>query len=140
MTLHLLDNIVWHSLAGPHAKFSSGTAAVRRYAEGFSPIIGFRDPTAPDFRALAPYCRAGEHFYTDAWSGPAPADWIVETESTMFKMVWDAPMPNDDAPDATPLRAEHAQQALDLATLTRPGPFGLRTPELGDYFGYFEQD
>ncbi len=31
----------------------------------------------------------------------------------------------------------HAQQALELATLTNPGPFGPRTLELGDYYGYF---
>lgn len=57
----------------------------------------------------------------------------------MFKMVWDAPAPADDAaPDAALLRPEHAAQAVELATLTNPGPFGPRTPELGEYFGYFE--
>ena len=29
-------------------------------------------------------------------------------------------------------------QALELAALTRPGPFGPRTIELGEYFGCFE--
>jgi ribosomal protein S18 acetylase RimI-like enzyme len=54
-------------------------------------------------------------------------------------MIWEADMPaSDDAPDAVPLGAEHALQALDLATLTRPGPFGLRTIELGEYFGCFD--
>ncbi len=41
MEMHFLDNIVWHSLAGPHAMYSSGTNEARRYAPGFSPIIGF---------------------------------------------------------------------------------------------------
>ena len=27
---------------------------------------------------------------------------------------------------------------MELARLTNPGPFGPRTPELGEYFGYFE--
>jgi predicted GNAT family acetyltransferase len=57
----------------------------------------------------------------------------------MFKMVWDGTMPEaDPAPDALPLGPEHAQQAFELAQLTRPGPFGLRTIELGEYFGYFQ--
>ena len=57
----------------------------------------------------------------------------------MFKMVWDSSMPREDAaPDAIALQPEHAAQALELATLTNPGPFGIRTPELGEYFGYFE--
>ncbi len=137
--LDLLDNIMWSALSGPHARFAAGNSAVRRYAAGFSPIVGFADPSAPDFAALLPFCSPGESFYTDVESQPAPGDWTIQAESTMFRMVWRAVVPPDDAaPDAVPLGAEHAQQALDLASLTRPGPFGLRTIELGEYFGYFE--
>jgi hypothetical protein len=32
----------------------------------------------------------------------------------------------------------NASQALELARLTNPGPFGIRTIELGDYVGCFE--
>jgi GNAT superfamily N-acetyltransferase len=139
MSTDLLDNIVWHTLAGAHSRFAMGAGRARRYAPGFSPIIGFADPARPDFDSLAAICRPGERFYTDAWSGPAPPGWRIEVESTMFKMVWDAPMPEgDEAPEAVPLAPEHAPAALELATLTRPGPFGLRTLELGDYFGFFE--
>jgi ribosomal protein S18 acetylase RimI-like enzyme len=54
-------------------------------------------------------------------------------------MVWKAETPaNDEAPDASPLTSEHSSQALELAAMTRPGPFGPRTIELGDYFGYFD--
>ena len=57
----------------------------------------------------------------------------------MFKMVWEGVMPaSDEAQDAIPLRAEHAAQAVELAALTNPGPFGVRTIELGEYFGYFD--
>jgi predicted GNAT family acetyltransferase len=56
----------------------------------------------------------------------------------MCRMVWDAPIPAiDPAPDAVPLQPSHALQAVALATLTNPGPFGPRTPELGEYFGLF---
>jgi predicted GNAT family acetyltransferase len=59
----------------------------------------------------------------------------------MFSMVWDAGMPAaDEAADAVRLGPEHAPQAVELATLTHPGPFGPRTIELGEYFGYFEGD
>jgi predicted GNAT family acetyltransferase len=36
------------------------------------------------------------------------------------------------------LRPEHFPAAVELARLTNPGPFGPRTPELGEYFGYFD--
>ena len=71
---HLLDNITWHTLAGPHAKFAAGAGNVRRYAKGFSPIVGFADPEQPDFAALARFCEPGEHFYCERWSGPPPSE------------------------------------------------------------------
>jgi ribosomal protein S18 acetylase RimI-like enzyme len=134
-----LDNIMWNCLTGPHTKFAAGAGEVRRYAPGFSPILGFADPQRPDFPMLANYCEPGESFYCDRWTGQPPAGWRIEKETTMFKMVWDAPAPADDAaPDAVTLRPEHAPLALELAKLTNPGPFGIRTPELGEYFGYFD--
>ncbi len=136
---HLLDNIVWHTLAGPHAIYSAGTDEARRYAPGFSPIVGFANPDAPNVQALRAYCEPGEHFYCDGWSGAAPAGWQIEMESTMFKMVWEAGMPEGDgAPEVVRLGPQHAGQAHELATLTRPGPFGPRTIELGEYFGIFD--
>jgi GNAT superfamily N-acetyltransferase len=135
----LLDNIVWHALTGPHARFSAGGDEARRYARGFSPIIGFADQVHPNFAALVPVCEPGEHFYTDGWSGIAPGGWRIELEATMFKMILEAAVPADDPePDAVPLGTEHAAQALALAELTRPVPFGLCTIELGDYFGVLD--
>jgi GNAT superfamily N-acetyltransferase len=137
---HLLDNIFWNTLSGLHSHLSSGTDSARRYAQGFSPIVGFPDPRQPDFDALKPFCESGERFYCDSWSGPAPEGWHIEAESTMYRMVWDGPLPElDEAPDALPLGTEDAARALELAVLTRPGPFGPRTVELGEYFGYFDE-
>jgi ribosomal protein S18 acetylase RimI-like enzyme len=135
----LLDNIVWHALSGPQKKFSVGTEDIRRFAPGFSPIIGFADAQSPNLNALVSYCEPGEHFYCGEWSGTAPTGWRIEEESTMFRMIWEGAVPAADEADGTvQLGPEHAAQALELATLTRPGPFGLRTIELGDYFGFFE--
>jgi GNAT superfamily N-acetyltransferase len=135
----LLDHIFWHTLADAHRQHSSGTDQVRRYTQGFSPIIAFADPARPDFAALAPWCLKGEHFYCENWNGAAPPGWRIDAETTMFRMVWDGAMPAaDPAPEAVPLQPRHARQALELATLCKPGPFGIRTIELGDYFGYFD--
>jgi ribosomal protein S18 acetylase RimI-like enzyme len=134
----LLDNITWRTLSGAHAHHSAGSATARRFATGFSPILGFADPREPDFDALSAHCAIGESFYTDGWSGPVPRGWRLDVESTMFKMVWEAATPaTDAAPDAERLDPMHAPQALELATLTHPGPFAIRTIELGQYFGFF---
>jgi ribosomal protein S18 acetylase RimI-like enzyme len=137
--MQLLDNITWHTLVGPHAKYAAGTDDVRRYADGFSPIVGFANPSQPNLLALARFCRPDEHFSCEGWSGLAPTGWRIDAESTMFKMIWNAETPAvDEAPEAVPLGRQHASQALELATLTRPGPFGPRTIELGEYLGCFD--
>ena len=134
-----LDNVIWHTLTGRHAAHASGEGEARRYASGFSPMLGFADPERPRLDQLAPYCTPGEHLYCGGWSGAVPAGWRIEAESTMFQMVWQGDMPDADAELAViRLEPEHAPLALELAKLTRPGPFGLRTPELGEYFGCFD--
>jgi ribosomal protein S18 acetylase RimI-like enzyme len=137
---HVLDNITWHSLTGPHAKYAAGTDDARRYATGFSPIVGFADVERPNFDALRPYCEVGEHFYREGWLGSAAHGWQIDAETTLFKMVWDAPLPAaDEGFQASLLRApEHAARAVELAILTQAGPFGVRTIELGEYFGCFD--
>jgi GNAT superfamily N-acetyltransferase len=136
----LFANIVWHTLNGPHERFSAGDARARRYAPGFSPIAGFPDPARPDFAALASVTAVGDHLYFAGWRGRAPEGWRIQSDAPALRLVWDAAMPDAGASpsDATPLGREHADQALALATLTRPGPFGPRTIELGDYLGVFE--
>ena len=135
----LLDNMVWHTLSGAHAHLSVGTAAARRYASGLSPIIGFADPDRPAFADLEPHCAPGEHLYSSGWSGPAPAGWQIELDTTMHLLVWDAPAPGaDDALAAQALGPAHVPLMQELVALTKPGPFNVRTRELGDYFGVFD--
>lgn len=135
-----LSQIFWHCLTGAHARYATGAGTARRYQRGFSPIVAFADASAPDFAALAPYCDPGERLYCEGWQGAAPPGWRIEAETTMFRMVWDAPAPlpaSGGAPMVL-MSAQHAAQALALATLCQPGPFGIRTPQLGDYLGVFE--
>jgi ribosomal protein S18 acetylase RimI-like enzyme len=134
-----LDAIFWNTLTGPHARHASGVGGARRYAAGFSPIIAFADPGAADFAALAPFCAPGEVFYCEGWQGACPDGWRIDAETTMLRMVWDPRVPTvDSAPDAVALGPGHVDAAVALAALCRPGPFGPRTIELGNYYGYLE--
>jgi GNAT superfamily N-acetyltransferase len=137
----LLDNIVWHCLAGAQARFASGPAHARRYARGLPALAGFADPERPDFDALAPHVEPGEHVYCLGWSGAAPRGWVIEADTAADQYVWAGPMPlADPAPEAIPLERRHVAQMVELAALTRPGPFGERNAELGEYYGIFEGD
>ena len=137
--MQLLENIFWHSLVGPHALYSSGTATARRYVPGFSPFIGFADNEQPDFAALAPYCEPDAHFYCGGWSGSVPSGWRIHADLTGYQMVWDGAAPAvDETLAAVQLGPEHVAQILDLVALTNPGPFAARTIELGVFFGVFD--
>lgn len=115
---------------------SAGTGTARRFARGFTPLLGFATPQDPDFAALAPYCDGREQFYWADWTGAEPSDWRVDLEATMYRMVWEGPAPErDEAPQAIALGPEHREQAMELAAIIRPGPFGPRTIEVTCAFG-----
>lgn len=136
----LLDNVFWGALTGVHARFAAGEGGVRRYARGFSPIAAFEDQRHPDFDALVACVLPDEMVYMDGIDVPLPAGWRLDVETKMFKMVWQGGTPDRDPGFApVPLGAGHRDEAMALATLTRPGPFGPRTIELGDYFGVFHE-
>jgi GNAT superfamily N-acetyltransferase len=114
---------------------------VRRHAPGYSSLAGFADPERADLDALAPLCAPGEPVYIAVYAGPVPPGWRVTYESTLFKMLWDGGPPEGAvADDAVTLGPQHVEQAVALAGLTHPGPFGPRTLELGEYLGVFDGD
>jgi len=133
-------DIIWQVLTGSHARFAVGGDTVRRYAPGYSPIAAFADPAHPDLEALARLVAPGERIYLDGWTRPPPAGWQVHAERPMLKMLWRGEPPAaDEALEGVALGPAHVAEAMALAELTRPGPFGPRTMELGDYFGCFEE-
>lgn len=139
MPTPLLDNVCWHSLNGPHRAHSAGTPQARRYARGFSPVMGFPDNERADFAGLQPFCDIGEHLYCGGWTGAVPTGWQLDADSVAHQMVWAGPLPQaDDTLGAVRLTAAHLPQVLELIELTQPGPFAQRTIELGEYVGVFE--
>jgi GNAT superfamily N-acetyltransferase len=139
MMTSILDNVVWHTLAGPHLQFTIGNHSVRRYARGFPPIAAFRDTARPDWQALGQLVDPGERVYCDGLADSVPEGWRIESEGILIKMTWEGPFATRDSVlEAVPLDSRHAAAAVELATLTIPGPFTNRTLELGEYFGSFD--
>ncbi|MFZ6654362.1 GNAT family N-acetyltransferase [Undibacterium sp. TJN19] len=135
----ILDNIVWHTLSGPHARFAQGSAMARRYVAGFPTVVAFADRETPDFAGLAPFVQTGEHLYCDGWQGPAPPSWQIEAEAVLLKLCWDADAPlADPVQEAMVLDARHAAQAWQLAKLSNLRPFTSRSLELGLTLGIFD--
>jgi ribosomal protein S18 acetylase RimI-like enzyme len=140
---HPLDNPVWSSLAGPHARFAQHRGAVLRYPADVSPFAGLPDqPGATDWDDLAALAGPGALVGLAGVSVPPPDGWDVVQELEGFQFVDRGADPaastQDQASDDLAIvrlgRAD-VPEMLDLAGRTRPGPFLPRTVELGAYLG-----
>lgn len=134
-----LANIFWRSLTGSHAHLGEGTDRIKRYMRGFPAMVGFADPANPDFASLTAFCDPGERFYCSEWRGPEPAGWAIEVDTSMCAMLWQGTLPAPDTSlQITRLGREHVPQMLEIAAVTRPGPFPQRPMEMGEWYGVTE--
>jgi ribosomal protein S18 acetylase RimI-like enzyme len=137
--LERLDNVVWGALSGRHLRFTVGTERARRMMPGFPPFAAFADNERADVESLRAFCEPGDRLYTAGWRGVVPPGWRVDLEAVALQYVWEGPAPAaDTAPEAVKLGPVHVEAMVALAELTKPGPFGPRNVELGDYYGLFE--
>jgi len=132
-----LDNPFWSSLTTGHAHFALGGALARRYPADISPIAGLAAPEPANITALETLVSVGDDMATVARSTPKlPAHWEILYESRLTQMIRSDPTLLPEAPvDASALGPADVPEMLALVELTKPGPFRLRTIELGAYIG-----
>jgi ribosomal protein S18 acetylase RimI-like enzyme len=133
---HLLDDIVWASLTGPHAALSEGGASARRYPPAFAPFHAVAAQTPAHFKAMAELAGPDDRIvtFTPADIDPGP-DCEVLTRAPIVQMVrLRSTLPAPPA-HVVPLTPADAADMRSLAEETKPGPFASRTHELGSFFG-----
>lgn len=131
MTESTLDNPVWESLVGPHAKFAIRHGRAARYHPEVTPLLAMADGTAwPDLATLV----GPEAVVVVESTTPPPPDWTLVEEMPGVQMV-DADVQAAPAPAAVQLTEADLPDILDLVARTEPGPFRDRTIELGTYLG-----
>lgn len=136
MMVHILDRPAWAALTGPHASLSEGQAHARRYRPGTVPFAAARDDGDESLAALAALPRPGERMVlaeANSLSVPKGLQTVLTDEAVQMVLAA-PPAPEPDA-RIEPLTWADAEEMLDLATLTEPGPFTLRAQELGTFFG-----
>jgi ribosomal protein S18 acetylase RimI-like enzyme len=144
LTAHPLDNVIWQALSSRQADFAQGAGGALRFVPEVGPLAGFATPEAADFEALAELATTGDiALFLDAPFKPRPG-WNVVYGAPLVQMVWD----KDEARGITKnalesektngvevLSAGDSGAMIELTQLTKPGPFGARTHELGSFFG-----
>jgi ribosomal protein S18 acetylase RimI-like enzyme len=140
MLAHPLDNPVWIALTTTQARWAEATTLARRFPAEIGPLAGFETPTREAYESLGALFPAGGIAAICLDEPPElPATWILHEIAPMVQMIYtDGKLP-PPASDFVTLTAADAPEMLTLATLTKPGPFAIRTHELGDFIGIKRQ-
>ena len=139
---HLLDNPVFNALTSRDAHLGSGAGNVRYFDAEVSPFGGFPTGYAEGFAELYDQLPPGRKMlYASTTAIDEPAHWKTVAYIKGSQFVFDKP--RDVAPldlQPVPLTTDHVDEMVQLAALTKPGPFDKRTIEFGHYFGFFENE
>lgn len=133
---HLLDNPIWSALTGRQKMLAEGGELARRYPTQMVPFAGLANTSAESFADLrslmAPADRA-VLFTTDKVTPPSAFEiFLAKTGEQMIGAP--ANIPPGTARIVT-LGAEDVPAMMELAELTKPGPFLVRTHEMGRFLG-----
>jgi predicted GNAT family acetyltransferase len=141
--MHALDNCIWQALTTRQAQFAESFEQARRFVREVTSLCAFAEPSPQGYAALGELVgvRGTAAVFLDNAYEARPG-WEPVAGAPLLEMVCDngRQVPSDSVPETiTPqilrLGPQDAAEMVELATLTRPGPFGLRTHELGTYVG-----
>jgi predicted GNAT family acetyltransferase len=133
---HPLDRPAWSALTSRHARLARGGELARRYAPGIQSFISARDDSPEALAELAGLVREEESLFLVQASEPIlPAGIVATTTAAAVQMVANRRFEPFDDDRIVELGQADAEEMLELATLTRPGPFSLRSLELGRFWG-----
>lgn len=131
----VLDNPTWASLTGPHARFAQRVGNAVRYRPDVGPFLALLDHRDPQsWVDAATLVGPGGSFTVGGRGLQAPADWQSVSLGGGVQLV-DVSLTKTPDPEAQRLGADDVPDMLDLVARTRPGPFAVRTVELGCYLG-----
>jgi ribosomal protein S18 acetylase RimI-like enzyme len=135
--IHPLDDPVRSSLSGAHARFATWSGRIARYDREVAGFIGhpleLDEQDWADLAALVgpstEVSLRGAHVPPSGWEVLGQMG-SVQLDGSAFEV---APDPN-----VVVLGAEDVPQMLDLVERTKPGPFRVRTIEMGTYLGLLD--
>lgn len=140
--LSLLDNPIYSALGADQSGIAVISGQARRFPGYIGPLAGIPEQTAQsyaDLRILALDGQPVALFLTDP--PRIPSEWTMVRGALMDQMVCLQPSGNPQHPlqgaSMRQLTPDDAPKMVALASLTEPGPFHLRTIELGTFYGIF---
>ncbi|PXW31337.1 UNVERIFIED_CONTAM: FR47-like protein [Williamsia faeni] len=132
---HVLDDPIGASLNGFHAGFARVRGRVRRFEPDVSKFMSIPpDPTDDDWASAASLAVSSPAILFSAERYTVPEYWPAVNTLDLVQMVAHDVSGVGD-PDAVDLGEADVPEVLALTSATKPGPFEIRTIELGTYVG-----
>jgi ribosomal protein S18 acetylase RimI-like enzyme len=138
--MHALDNVIWQALTTRQARFAESFDQARRFVQEVTSLTAFAQPSPEGFASVAGLVGAGgtAALFLDNPYEPRPG-WDLIGGAPLRQMVCENGLSPHDRSNPTPeivrLGPPDSPEMLELTALTKPGPFGRRTHELGTYLG-----
>lgn len=131
----VLDNAAWNSLNGEHQRFALRHGGAARYHPEVARFVAVEDAAEPRCWAdLSVLIGPGGTVHLSASNIRPPVGWTVEKIGEGVQFV-DVSLTAEIDREAVRLGAADVPEILDLVERTRPGPFAVRTIEMGNYIG-----
>jgi ribosomal protein S18 acetylase RimI-like enzyme len=145
--MHPLDNVIWQALTTRQAEFAEARDEARRFPREVTTLGAFLEPTARGYASLGSLIGLGgiAVLSLKAPYEPLPGwdlittfpglQMVCENGNTVAGAKVDSTTATCSQPAITELSRGDSPEMVELAKLTKPGPFGVRTHELGMYLG-----
>jgi predicted GNAT family acetyltransferase len=134
--MHPLDRPIWSALTTRQQALAEGGARALRYPTAVGPFADMVDMSPESFAALGALMSGSEIavlFTPDVVT--APAEFKILLAESGEQMVGTPAESTMRGVDIVTLGAEDVPAMMALTELTKPGPFTLRTHELGTFLG-----
>jgi ribosomal protein S18 acetylase RimI-like enzyme len=134
--MHPLDHPVWNALTTRQQALAEGDALARRYPPAVAPFAAMADMSPQSFAALHALMPGSDYavLFTPDPVTP-PAEFKVLLAKTGEQMIGTPAESPAGSAEIITLGADDVQAMMELTELTKPGPFSLRTHELGTFLG-----
>jgi len=132
-----LDNPIWSALTTGNKALAEGGPLAWRYPPDIAPFAAIADRTARSFEALATLMPPEGRLALVAPDQLVPPPALaLDRQAPLVQMILNTPVTNGrSGPEHVVLGAADIPEMLDLTGRTRPGPFGPRTIDFGQYIG-----
>lgn len=141
--MHPLENVIWNALTTRQAHFAESFAWARRFAPEVTALCAMEEPNDDGYRSLAGLIAPGTTgavFLDQPYDGRDGWDYVAGAPLLQMICGREARSADSSAKNFSILElgGKDSAEMIELTSLTKPGPFGTRTHELGYYAGIRE--